>query len=47
MQPCDADPCPVYDPGVQYVGALEVNQGFFERRGVGVGDRIEMEPSAG
>jgi uncharacterized membrane protein (UPF0127 family) len=47
MQPCEADPCPVYDPGVGFVGALEVNQGFFDRRGVRVGDRIEMEPGPG
>jgi uncharacterized protein len=47
MQPCEADSCPVYDPGVRFVGALEVNQGFFDRRGVRVGDRIEMEPGPG
>ena len=47
MQPCETDSCPVYDPGIRYIGALEVNQGFFDRRGVRVGDRIEMEPRAG
>ena len=47
MQPCEAESCPVYDPGVRFVGALEVNQGFFDRRGVRVGDRIEMEPGPG
>jgi uncharacterized membrane protein (UPF0127 family) len=47
MEPCEADPCPVYDPGIEFVGALEVNQGFFDRRGVRVGDRIEMEPDTG
>jgi uncharacterized membrane protein (UPF0127 family) len=47
MQPCESDSCPVYDPGVRFVGALEVNQGFFDRRGVRVGDRIEMEPGPG
>jgi uncharacterized protein len=47
MQPCESDSCPVYDPGVPFVGALEVNQGFFDRRGVRVGDRIEMEPRPG
>lgn len=47
MEPCEADPCPVYDPGVEFVGALEVNEGFFDRRGVRVGDRVEMEPDTG
>jgi uncharacterized protein len=47
MKPCEADPCPVYDPGVGFVGALEVNQGFFDKRGVRVGNRIEMEPGPG
>jgi hypothetical protein len=26
MEPCDADPCPLYDPRSPYRGALEVNQ---------------------
>jgi hypothetical protein len=42
MEPCEADTCPSYDPGVEFEGALEVNQGFFEVRGVEVGDRIEL-----
>ena len=40
MDPCDADPCPLYNPGVSYVGALEVNQG--ELVDVRVGDRITV-----
>lgn len=43
MEPCQEDPCPVYDPGVAWVGAVEVNQGFFERTGVQVGDRVRLE----
>jgi uncharacterized membrane protein (UPF0127 family) len=43
MEPCRRDPCPVYDPGVAYRGALEVNQGLFADWGVSVGDRIRVE----
>jgi uncharacterized membrane protein (UPF0127 family) len=42
MAPCRRDPCPLYDPGVPFSGALEVNQGAFERLGVREGDRIEL-----
>ena len=37
MEPCIADPCQIYTPGVPWVGALEVNQGFFTEHGVKVG----------
>jgi uncharacterized membrane protein (UPF0127 family) len=43
MEPCREDPCPVYYPGVSWIAALEVNQGFFDRRGVEVGDRVLLE----
>lgn len=43
MEPCRQDPCPVYDPGVAYVGALEVNQGAFGRWNVSEGDRLRLE----
>jgi uncharacterized membrane protein (UPF0127 family) len=43
MEPCQQDPCPVYDPGVAYVGALEVNQGAFRRWNVSEGDRLRLE----
>jgi uncharacterized protein len=42
MQPCPGDDCPSYDPGVDFVGALEVNQGFFEEHGIDVGDRVRL-----
>jgi uncharacterized protein len=42
MDPCTEDPCPVYDPGVGYYGALEVNQGMFDEWGVKEGDHITM-----
>ncbi|MEX0658088.1 MAG: DUF192 domain-containing protein [Egibacteraceae bacterium] len=35
MDPCEADPCPVHDPGVAYRAALEVNQGRFADLGLG------------
>jgi uncharacterized membrane protein (UPF0127 family) len=42
MHPCPEEPCPSYDPGVEFSGALEVNQGFFEEHGVEVGDRVRL-----
>jgi uncharacterized protein len=43
MAPCRADPCKLYDPGVPYRSALEVNKGAFARWGVGEGDRLTLE----
>lgn len=42
MDPCTEDPCRIYEPGVAYIGALEVNQGAFERWGAAEGDRIQV-----
>jgi uncharacterized membrane protein (UPF0127 family) len=42
MDPCRRDPCKVYEPRVAYWGALEVNQGAFERWGVEEGDVIRL-----
>jgi uncharacterized membrane protein (UPF0127 family) len=42
MEPCPGDPCPVFDPGVPYHGALEVERGMFERWGIESGDRIRV-----
>ncbi|MFN2389882.1 MAG: DUF192 domain-containing protein [Actinomycetota bacterium] len=42
MEPCTADPCETYDPGVAYSGALEVNQGAFDTWGVEEGDVIHV-----
>ncbi len=44
MEPCEADPCESYTPGVTYRGALEVNQGAFEDWGVEVGDTVRVSP---
>jgi uncharacterized protein len=43
MEPCRADPCTIYDPGVTYRGALEVNKGAFRSWGVRAGDRIRIQ----
>ena len=43
MEPCTSlyvAGCPTYDAGVPYWGALEVNRGYFQDRGVGIGDRV-------
>lgn len=42
MPPCTQDPCPSYDPGVAYSGALEVNRGFFDEIGLTPGWRVEV-----
>jgi uncharacterized protein len=42
MAPCRADPCPVYNPAVTYVGAVEANQGWFGAHGVQPGDRVTL-----
>ncbi|MEA2452337.1 MAG: uncharacterized protein QOG04_1047 [Actinomycetota bacterium] len=44
MEPCEADPCPSYDPGVTYRGALEVNKGAFDDWGATVGDTVRVSP---
>jgi uncharacterized membrane protein (UPF0127 family) len=42
MPPCRADPCPQYDPHQTYVGALEVNRGFFGDHGVVLQDAVTL-----
>lgn len=46
MAPCEspyASDCPEYNPGVPYRSALEVNRGWFEEQGFGVGDRVVVD----
>lgn len=43
MAPCPEDPCPLYSAGTSYIGAVEVNRGFFRAHGVEVGDRVELQ----
>ncbi|WP_447555394.1 DUF192 domain-containing protein [Vreelandella sp. EE22] len=50
MPPCDATTareCPVYPAGAPYYSALEVNAGYFEERGIGVGDCVSVPALAG
>jgi uncharacterized membrane protein (UPF0127 family) len=42
MIPCRADPCPLYSPHASYIGAVEVNRGFFAKHDVDVGDRVVL-----
>lgn len=44
MEPCEADPCPTYDPGQAYRYALEVNAGALEQWGIALGDQVELSP---
>jgi uncharacterized membrane protein (UPF0127 family) len=48
MAPCRADPCHRYRSSVPYMGAVEANRGYFERHGIGIGDRVRLdEPACG
>ena len=42
MEPCDAQPCRKYGAGESHVGAVEVEQGLLDERGIGIGDRVEL-----
>lgn len=42
MEPCEAEPCPRYGIGEPHVGAVEVEQGTFEERGIEIGDQVEL-----
>ena len=46
MAPCLSDrgrDCPSYPAGVPFSLALEMNQGFFEKHDIDVGDRLSMD----
>lgn len=42
MEPCRSDPCPLYSPSREYLGAVETNLGLMESKGVRVGDTIKL-----
>ena len=42
MEPCSADPCPLYGAGEPYVLAVEANLGWFDDAGVEVGTRAVL-----
>jgi len=43
MEPCTSDPCPTYGADAPYVLAVEANAGYFDRSGIGVGDRAALD----
>lgn len=45
MQPCTADPCPLYTPQGSYTTALEMNLGWFQEHRVTIGDHAELTPA--
>jgi uncharacterized protein len=45
MEPCRTATCPTYDPEIEWVGALEVNQGYFAEHGVEEGAQVRLERS--
>ncbi|HET9249393.1 MAG TPA: DUF192 domain-containing protein [Actinomycetota bacterium] len=47
MEPCEADPCPSYGVDRPFVLAVEANRGWFADRGIGPGDRANLEASDG
>lgn len=42
MQPCIADPCPVYKSAALSIYALEVNKGYRDEHAIGVGWKIDV-----
>ena len=42
MEPCEADPCQVYDPGVSYRYAVEMNQGYDDEIGLTEGWQLTV-----
>ncbi|MFQ5919934.1 MAG: DUF192 domain-containing protein [Thermoplasmata archaeon] len=43
LQPCEADPCPLFDSGAPAQYALEVNADFVRRHGIRVGALVTIE----
>lgn len=47
MEPCTSPYpqwCPTYESGMPFHAALEVSRGYFEARGIGLGDRVALQP---
>jgi uncharacterized protein len=47
MDPCEEDPCDVYEPGHAYRAALEVPQGWFAAEGIEVGMELTYQRIGG
>lgn len=48
MEPCEsvaAFNCPTYPAGAEYVQAVELNAGFFNRYQITLGDRLQTDPA--
>lgn len=43
MEPCRTSTCPTYDPEIEWVGALEVNQGFFAEHSIEEGAPVRLD----
>ena len=43
MEPCKAEPCPLYGAGAPYRTALETNEGALARLGVKAGDTLTID----
>jgi uncharacterized membrane protein (UPF0127 family) len=42
MQPCRANPCTLYSPGVPYNAAVETSLGWYERLGIAPGTLVQV-----
>lgn len=42
MQPCSADPCPIYYAHAAFTGAVELDPGVVEKAGVQTGDSVAL-----
>ncbi len=47
MDPCTADPCPMYPASGPYTMAIEANLGWFHDHRVRVGSKARLQPSDG
>ena len=47
MEPCTADPCPLYPPDGTYLRAVEANQGYFVAHDITAGWSLEVEARRG
>ena len=46
MQPCTADPCPMYGATDPYVLAIEANLGYYDEHDIAIGDRAVLREGA-
>jgi uncharacterized membrane protein (UPF0127 family) len=46
MDPCTSESCPLYRSDAPFVGAVEVNQGYFDQHEVRTGDTVKLSALA-